>query len=300
VLPDLPFKTDRWNSVDAEVSLQARTIRRAKELPLENLTTHLSLRDAVLRLDPLNFGLAGGELNAVIALDGRADPIQVQAQVRAKKVLLEKLFPTFAQSQTSVGQINGEFNLSGHGNSVASMLASAQGKVGLVVTGGEISKLMMEKVGLHLWEILQLNLSGDRLVKLRCVVADFDVQSGKMQANALIFDTQVTTLIGVGSIDLGQEQLDLTFNQKTKNTSPVALRSPIYIRGSFARPEVGVDKMRMAQRALGALVLGIVNPLLALIPLIDAGPGQDSDCAQLVRKAGALPRSERKNTGAKK
>ena len=300
VLPDLPFKTDRWNSVDAEVSLQARTIRRAKELPLENLTTHLSLRDAVLRLDPLNFGLAGGELNAVIALDGRADPIQVQAQVRAKKVLLEKLFPTFAQSQTSVGQINGEFNLSGHGNSVASMLASAQGKVGLVVTGGEISKLMMEKVGLHLWEILQLNLSGDRLVKLRCVVADFDVKSGKMQANALIFDTQVTTLIGVGSIDLGQERLDLTFNQKTKNTSPVALRSPIYIRGSFARPEVGVDKMRMAQRALGALVLGIVNPLLALIPLIDAGPGQDSDCAQLVRKAGALPRSERKNTGAKK
>ncbi len=300
LLPDLPFKTDRWNSVDAEVSLHARTIRRAKELPLENFMSHLSLHDAVLRLDPLNFGLAGGDLNAVISLDGRTDPIQAKAQVRAKKILLAKLFPTFALSKTSIGQVNGEFDLAGHGNSVARMLASAQGKAGLVVVGGEVSKLMMEKAGLHLWEILQLNLSGDKLVKLRCVVADFEVKSGKMQANALILDTQVTTLIGVGSIDLGQERLDLTFNQKTKNTSPVALRSPIYVRGSFARLEVGVDKMRVVERALGAIMLGVVNPFLALIPLIDAGPGQDSDCGQLVHDAGALPRSERKNTGAKK
>jgi len=55
VLPDLPFKADRWNSVDAEVTLHARTFRRAKVLPLENLKTHLSLRDALLTLEPLDF-----------------------------------------------------------------------------------------------------------------------------------------------------------------------------------------------------------------------------------------------------
>ena len=287
VLPDMPFKIDRWNSVDAEVSLRARTLHRAQELPLENLVVHLSLRDSVLTLDPLNFGLAGGQLNTVISLDGRRDPIQAHAQVKARKILLAKLFPTIALSQTSIGEVNGEFDLTGQGNSVGRMLASANGKAGLVVVGGEVSKLMMEKTGLHLWEILQLNLTGDRQVKLRCAVADFDVKSGKMQAGALIFDTQVTTLSGSGSIDLGQERLDLILNQKTKDTSPVALRSPIYIRGSFAKPEVGVDKVRVAVRALGAITLGIVSPLLASIPLIDPGPGKDSDCGQLVRDARA-------------
>ena len=110
-----------------------------------------------------------------------------------------------------------------------------------------------------------------------------------MQASALVFDTEVTTLIGTGSIDLAHEQLDLTFNQKTKNTSPVALRSPIYVRGSFAQPKVEVDKGRVALRAAGALTLGLINPLLALLPLIDAGPGKDSDCAQLVREARVWP-----------
>jgi AsmA protein len=121
-----------------------------------------------------------------------------------------------------------------------------------------------------------------------------------MHADALIFDTEVTTIIGTGSIDLGRETLDLTLNQKTKDTSPLALRSPIYVRGSFANPLVEVDRGRVAARALGAIALGMVNPLLTLIPLIDAGPGGDSDCAQLVRDARALPHSDHKKAGPKK
>ncbi len=298
VLPDLPFKTDRWGSVDAEVTLNAKTLRRAKELPLENLAVHLSLRDSVLTLDPLNFGVAGGHLDAVITLDGREDPIKGRAQVKARRLLMARLFPSVALNHASIGQVNGEFDLAGRGNSVGRMLASADGKLGLAVANGEISKMMMEKAGLHLWEMLVLKVTGDKLVKLRCGVADFSVKGGIMHADALIFDTEVTTIVGTGSVDLRQETLDLTLNQKTKNTSPVALRSPIYIRGSFARPDVAVDKGRMAVRAIGAIALGLASPVLALIPLIDAGPGKDSDCRQLVRDARALPRPAKdKKTG---
>jgi AsmA protein len=289
VLPNLPFNSDRWDSVDADVQLRAGKFRSHKVLPLDTLDVHLHLLGSVLTLDPLNFGLAGGHLNAKLTLDGHRQPIQAHAQVRARKVLLAQLFPSFDLSKSSIGQVNGEFDLAGSGNSVGRMLASANGKLSLVVEGGQISKLMMEKAGLHLWEILALNLTGDRLVKLRCAVADFDVQQGVMVSQALVFDTQVTTLIGTGSVDLRQETLDLTFSPKTKKTSPVALHTPIYIRGSFAQPEVSIDKGQVAARAAGAVALAIVNPLLALLPLIDAGPGKDSDCAQLVRDARAWP-----------
>lgn len=298
VLPDLPFKTDRWDSVDAEVTLKVKTIRHAAALPLENLVTHLSLRDSVLTLDPLDFGIAGGELKAVISLDGRKNPVRANARIKARKILIARMFPTVELSQTSIGEINGDFVFAGKGNSVGRMLATADGKVGLVVANGEISRLMMEKVGLHLWEILELKVTGDKLIALHCGVANFDVKAGVMHADALVLDTAVTTIIGTGTIDLGQEKLDLTLNQKTKNTSPLALRSPILVRGSLAQPAVEVDKGRLAARGLGAIALGLVNPLLALIPLIDAGPGKDSDCAQLVRDARSMASSEIK-TGKK-
>ena len=296
VLPDLPFKTDRWSSVDAEVTLQAKTIRRARELPLENLNTHLSLRDSVLILDPLKFGVAGGQLNAVITLDGSRDPVQAKARIKARKILIARMFPTVELSQTSIGEINGDFVLAGKGNSVGRMLATSNGKVGMVVANGEISRLMMEKVGLHLWEILELKVTGDKLIKLHCGVANFDVKAGVMHADALVLDTAVTTIIGTGTIDLGREKLDLTLNPRTKNTSPLALRSPIHVRGSFANPDVEIDKGRVAARGLGALALGLINPLLALVPLIDAGPGQDSDCAKLVRDVRQMQPPETKKT----
>jgi AsmA protein len=203
--------------------------------------------------------------------------------VRAKKIRLAKLFPTLANTQANIGQLNGEIALNGHGDSVRDMLAHANGKLGLVVAGGEVSRLMMEQAGLHLWEILQLKVKGDQLVRLRCAVADFNVSDGIMQTEALVFDTEITTIIGDGQVDLGNEALHLTLNPKTKNTSPLALRSPIYIRGSFAKPDVQVDKGRVALRGLGAVALATINPVLLLLPLVDPGPGKDSDCRQLVR-----------------
>lgn len=289
VLPDLPFNTGRWDSVDADVQLHARSLQRARALPLENLLVHLALHDGLLTLNPLNFGLAGGQLEATVTLDGRRAPLSGQVQARVRHVLLGKLFPTLDLGKSSIGQVHGDFDLKGAGNSVGSMLAHADGKLGLVVSDGQISQLMMEKAGLHLWEILGLSLTGDRLIKLRCAVADFDVRQGTMQASALVLDTQVTTLLGTGSIDLKSETLDLTLDPRTKTTSPLSLRSPIYIRGSFAQPRVQIDKGRVITRAAGALGLGLLNPLLALIPLVDAGPGKDSDCGELVRDAKARP-----------
>ena len=298
VLPDIPFRTDRWDSVDATVNLRARSLVRDKALPLENLTTVLKLQDSVLTLDPLNFGIAGGDLAATISLDGRQDPIRAHARMRARKILIGKLFPNFKLSRTSVGQINGEFDLAGNGNSVGRMLASSNGKVGLVIADGEISKLMMESVGLHLWEMLSLKVAGDKTVKINCGVGNFNVKSGVMNADALFLDTEVTTINGAGSIDLANEKLDLTISQKTKDTSIVALRGPIYVRGSFANPDVKLATGRIAARGVGAIALGIVNPLLALLPLIEIGPGMDSDCGRLIREAKEPPRkAATKGTG---
>ena len=172
------------------------------------------------------------------------------------------------------------------------MLATSSGRVGLVVEKGEISKLLMEKIGLHLLEILELSLTGDKTIKLRCGIADFGVKSGVMAANVLVLDTEVSTIMGSGSIDLAQEKLDLTLVPKTKRLSLVALRSPIHVTGSFAKPVTSIDKGAIAARGLGALALGLINPLLVLIPLVETGPGSDSECARLIHEAHSpLPRA---------
>ena len=88
-----------------------------------------------------------------------------------------------------------------------------------------------------------------------------------------------------GSINLRQETLGLTLLPKTRATSPVALRSPIYVKGTFSKPDVSIDKGRIALRSGAAIGLGLLNPLLMLIPLVEPGPGVDSECARLIQQA---------------
>lgn len=285
VLPKLPFRTGRWSSVDADVKIRAKRIQRARALPIENLATRIQMRDAVITLAPLNFGVAGGILAGAITLNGQHDPIQARVKLGARKIMLNKLFPTVKLTKTSIGQVNGEADLTGTGNAVDKMLASANGKLALVVEGGEISKLMLETIGLHLWEMLQLKITGDKAIKINCAVADFGVKQGVMQINTLVLDTQITTITGRGNIDLKQETLNLDLQPHTKVFSPLALRSPIYIRGSFAKPQASIDKTKVALRGAGALILGAINPFLTLIPLIDSGPGKNSECGRLIHQA---------------
>ncbi|HSG21970.1 MAG TPA: AsmA family protein, partial [Azonexus sp.] len=285
LLPAMPFRTERWDSVDADIKLSAGTIIHPRQLPIEKLFTHLRLRDSVLSLEPLNFGVAGGTLGGTVKLDGQRNPIQAQTRLAAKGIVFERLFPTVKLKSASFGHVTAQIEIAGSGNSVATMLGTANGNVGLVVAGGEVSKLAMEMAGLHVLEIVVLKIAGDKPTPMRCGMAGFDVQNGVMQAEQLIFDTAISNVSGSGSIDFRQEKLDLTLMPKSKKPSLIALRSPIYLRGTFARPEVDVDTGRIAVRSLGALALGLANPLLALAPLVEAGPGMDSDCGRLIAEA---------------
>ncbi len=285
VLPKIPFRIRRWNSVDADVTVRAENIQRARALPITKLITRIQMHDSILSLNPLNFGVAGGTLAGNITLNGQNNPIHAQAQVHVRKVFLNQLFPTIKLTKTSVGQINGDFDLSADGDAINQMLASANGKVVFVIDSGEISKLMLETVSLHLWEIFELELTGDKLVRLNCAVADFDVRNGVLQTQTMILDTRITTITGSGDINMARETLHLDLQPHTKIISPLALRSPIYIRGTFAKPKVSLDKTKLVVRSAGALALGAINPFLAILPLIDAGPGENSQCGKLIKQA---------------
>jgi AsmA protein len=256
------------------------------------------MRDAVLTLDPLEFGLAGGKLGGIIKLDGRQETIQAEAKIKAQKLQFAKLFPTLEVAKASVGDLSGAIELAGSGNSVARMLASSNGKIGMFMDGGTVSELLMQMMVIDLWGITKVKLRGDKQVQIRCVVGDFGVKSGVAEANALVFDTEVVNIGGSGQIDLKNEQLNLTLFPEPKDASIASLRSPLYIRGTFSKPKGEVDMKRILAKGAGAAALAILNPLLAVLPLLDEGPGKDSNCGKLIAELSTAAKTAAKKPPA--
>jgi uncharacterized protein involved in outer membrane biogenesis len=298
VLPVEPFKTERWTSIDADIKYSAKKIIRKMELPINKLSMHLHLRDGVLSLLPINFDMAGGNMNSNITLDGSGktskDAIKATMKVTARHLKLKRLFPTLQPLQASAGEINGDASLSAVGNSVASLLGASNGEIKTLINQGTVSKLLLEEMGLNIGSVILTSLVGDKQVKLNCMATDFDVNNGLMQTRSFIIDTDAAIIDVSGNINLAQEQLDLTINPNSKGLRVLSLRAPLYVRGSFNEPSVSIDKEVLAMKAGGAIALAVLAPvalapIAALIPLINAGPGEDSDCAKLLADARVKP-----------
>ena len=294
VLPVETFRTERWKTVDADVKYSADRIVREKALPISKLSTHLVMKAGVLTLNPLNFTMAGGNMVSNIRLDGSGregkDAIKATAKIAARHLQIKQLFPTIEKMQATVGEVNGDAQLSATGNSVATLLAGANGEVKTLINQGSVSKLLLEEMGLNIGNIVLTKLFGDKPVELNCMATDFAVNNGLMVTRTFVVDTDEAVITADGSINLSDEQLNLTLRPQTKSLRIFSLRAPLHVTGPFNAPKVSVDKGVLAMKAGGALVLAAVAaPIAALLPLINAGPGQDSACAKLLADARVLP-----------
>ncbi|MFL6658854.1 MAG: AsmA family protein [Massilia sp.] len=293
VLPVENFRTERWTAIDADVHYTAASIVREKQLPIKKLSTHLILKDGVLTLAPLAFDMAGGTITSNIKLDagGREgkNAIRATAKVSARHIHIKELFPTIAAMQATVGEINGDAQLSATGNSVASLLGTSNGEVKSLINQGTVSKLLLEQMGLNIGNIVLTSMFGDKQVQLNCMVTDFGVTNGVMQTRLFVVDTDEAVITAEGNINLATEHVDLTLRPETKSLRIFSLRAPLYVRGDFNAPHVSVDKGVLALKAGGAIALGLAAPVAALIPLVNAGPGKESPCARLLATASTKP-----------
>lgn len=277
VLPATPYNLAKLRAMDADVRWKAQRIN-APKLPLDDMDAHLLLDDGVLRLDPLNFGVAGGDIRSTIRMDARRPQIATSLKARVRGVQLGQLFPDAKLAEQAKGGISGDIDLSGHGNSIAAMLGGSSGNVAVGMGRGHVGNLVMELAGLDITESLKFLVTGDRQIPLRCAFADFSVRDGLMSSRALAVDTTDTLVIGEGDVSLRDETLDLLLRPRPKDKSILVLRSPLRIGGSFKDPSFRPDFKALGLRGAVALTLGSIAPPAALLATIELGPGKDANC----------------------
>ncbi|AND67594.1 hypothetical protein ATSB10_01400 [Dyella thiooxydans] len=303
-LPVEPFRTDRWRAMDADVHFAADHIEHVQALPIDSLATHLVMDDGRLTLDPLAFGLAGGEVHGQLSLDGGQSPMRGHAELDARHIRLKALFPEFDAMRTSLGEINGGTDLDATGNSVAALLGSANGEVKLLMNDGAISRNLLEAAGLNVGNIILGKLFGDRTVQIDCAATDLSARHGLFRTRLFVFDTKDAEIDVDGTVDMASEKLDLDVKPETKGLRILSLRSPLYVRGTLKHPDVGVQAGPLALRAGGAVALGAgAAPAAALLALISPDHDQPPNTCQRVlrqlRGTGGLQVGEPKRRSSK-
>ena len=282
LLPQQSFNTEKWDTLDADVRFSGKSIKNAGAIPFDNLDMHIVMQDRVLSFTPLTFGFADGTMGGNFRFDGSNAPMLAKVDARFKDLRLSRLTPKLSDSsKASLGRLNGTVKLDGRGNSIAAMLGTSNGAVQIAMGRGELSSLLLELAGLQGPQIVRY-LLGDKNTKVRCALGDFAMKNGMMTAKSALIDTDLALIRIDGSANFATEALDLQVTPLPKQKSIVVLRTPFDVSGSFASPSFKPQLGPLAARAGGAIALGLINPLAALLPLIETAPGKDADCAELL------------------
>ena len=310
LLPQRQFDVPslRAMGADVQVAVDELDFDTSAMAPMRGLRAHVLLNRGVLELQNLKASVAGGKASGTTRLDSNANPPRWGAQMhfggvdiagwlrgaRTPEGKEKEPAPTDTRAQKQqreqarqqpdrpppayvTGVLEADFNLTGAGRSTAQILGSMDGRSDIILREGTLSHLVTEALGLDLAQALGVVIRGDRPLPLRCARFTFGVNDGVFKVERGVLDNPDTTIRVGGTLNLRTEALGLVARARPKDVSPVSLRSPITITGTFSEPQIGVQGKRLTGRLLGAIALGSVFPPLALLPLFDPGEGEQAD-----------------------
>lgn len=293
VLPQREFDIPSLSAMDADVAiaLDEFALGTAQLENIRPFRARLLLDNRTLALKEISAQTANGELRGMINLDARHEIPLWNADLRWSGVLLDRFVKArdIAERQTSRGYINGTLGgyarLRGSGRSTAGMLATLDGEAKLWIQNGKISHFFVEVVGLDIAQALGMLVRGDDMLPMQCAVSALGVHQGKINTEVALIETTDSTLSWTGTISLADERLDLVFKSQPKDISPLALRSPVFVEGTFADPVARLDRARIGVRAVAATALAaIITPLAGMLALVDLGEPEKEACLAVAQR----------------
>ncbi|MFD1709225.1 AsmA family protein [Ottowia sp. GY511] len=295
VLPDDPFDTTRWDKMDLDLVYTGQRVERPEAVPINSLNVHALLDGGQLKLAPLDFGVAGGRFKTQVQMNPGTKPMAVSLRGDVQGLKLSALFPKVELMKKSLGRVDGGIAFDARGESIARMAATANGEARLYVRDGVMSQQLLDLAGLNLGSVVVAKLFGtDKEVRLRCAIADVPVRDGVAHLRNVKINTDDALIDLTGTANLRDEMLDIDVNPKAYELKLFSLRTPLEVKGPFAKPHVGVKAGPLIVRAAAAVAALAVAPgALALVPITVPGAEDDESCAPLLAQGSKAPKAGR-------
>jgi uncharacterized protein involved in outer membrane biogenesis len=265
---------------DASIKLRADTLV-AGPLQLQSLSADAQVEKSVLTVPVLTATFKQSQVKATLRTDATHEQPITDLEIRVAGLELEQ-FGKPGRKPPFAGPLQAHVHVVGQGTSLHGLASTANGTLAAVLPRGAMRASLADAAGVSL-RSLGLMLSGDQETPVRCGLAHFKAENGKLNGEHLLIDTEPVLIAGSGGIDLATETLDLQLNGHPKKLRLGRLRTPLYVQGPVAHPSFSMDRSRLLGQAGAAVAIGLaVTPVAAVLALVDPGLAKDADCATLI------------------
>jgi uncharacterized protein involved in outer membrane biogenesis len=276
VFPSDPLPLDALKAADVRLDFKAKELI-TPAIRLSDVAAVLSLEGGSLALKPFRVGVAGSVVEGEVAFDSRPANPALALDVKGTKFDLGRLLTEMKVTDLLEGKADIAVGLKGQGKSVAALMGSLNGSTRVLMDQGRAKTQAFDMAVGGLAGVMGSLFGKSEWTVLNCVASDFAIQNGIATSRVLLVDTDVSTVAGEGTIDLGKELLAMTITPRSK-VATLSLAVPVKVGGTLAAPSFRPDEVQAARRLAGVVGLALFPPA-AIAGLADLGGGnKDHPC----------------------
>ena len=302
LFPDTPIPFHLLRVADADVTLTIGELKWGGSL-YRAISTHLDLRGGKLKLDPVVATLPAGRFEGAFTADATQPAPPVTLRLNAPSLALQPVFAAAGKPEYVNGNVGLHANLSGAGATPHAIAASLNGTLGVAMEHATVdNRLLGSTLGSVLRDVNALDLVGrGGSSEIQCFAARLDAQNGIVTVQSLVLSSSLISMEGSGSINLGNETLDLHLRPQVQFVAtPVVV--PLRVTGSLRAPSTASDVSGAVAGTVGSaagtalgLPLGIVSGVLSGGKSLGRSEGADCGAALAFARggtAGSSPAAE--------
>lgn len=274
--------------IDMNVGVQVNAFA-GRTITGKDLSFTLTGRSGLFTLERFAAIIDGNPISGQASADFRGDDALLSASLVGGPIGVGRLAFEVTRSGDLARRISLpielDVQLKGTGRSPHEIASTATGAIGL--TGG---KGFIRQKGIKFLDqglLRQLTPwakeAGDR-TNINCFVSHFDVSEGVADARALLLDAEFLSVAGKGTIDLGEETLNLTLTPRPKEVRLLDLAVPVAVTGPINAPSALPTAGGTAKKVVTTLGI-FVNPLVLLVPVIEGVTADKNPCLAALEQA---------------
>jgi len=271
---DAPLPRTHAPALDADLDVSIERLHLVSD-SFEQVAGQIALTDGRLRVQMDRARLWGGAL----AADFASHWDEAIPTVALRVSLAHGNIARFFEGRKASGGLDAALDLSGTGDTLRALLASARGEAELVIGEVEFNNAPLGVLGKDILQILSSEFRPGRTGRLNCVVTRSDVYDGQGRVG-VVMSTPESTLAGGGALDLRELEAELVLRSRSKRATVGAVRTPIRVSGPLDDLRAGLDAAGVARESAKVVAFGMINPFLIIVPFIDLGSGGENPCEQ--------------------
>ena len=292
VIPDTPIPFDLLRLANADVKLSVAQLK-SRGVLYRAIATHLSLQDGRLRLDPVAADLPEGHLDATLSADATQASPPVALRLRIPVLALQPLLAAMGEPD----YINWQPGGAGRSARRRRHAACDRRQPGRIAgpepwpTAPWTTVCWAARWDRCCATVNLLDLVGrGGTSQVQCFAARLDASHGIATVRSLVFASSLLSMDGDGSLNLGNETLDLRVRPETR-IAGTGLVVPLRITGPFRSPSTAPDPAATVTQNAGTVagaVLGSTTPMGLIAGALGAKQlrgGSEADCGAALAAA---------------